>query len=252
MREDFQTNGDRETGFSLAEEVYLLGLKEREGYISLWNDCISSGLRGCILADLGLLNRVELEKATSGRKGLLARNLIVKSDASTEDSLLDEALKHIKETESPETVRNWIQNFCGDSWNPLKYRYSLRKVRERVAKNLVEKGVLTSVKKGFFLFDMTVHPVVDASIKRSLEKKVQDALLGGFRKETWRMDQRVLALILLSHISDVMEESLRSLKDSDYDVAMERVKFLSQLNFEAEARRSGANEVVWAVVASYI
>lgn len=46
------------------EEVLLLGLKDREGYTSFWNDCISSGLRGCMLMELGLRNKVRLLPAT--------------------------------------------------------------------------------------------------------------------------------------------------------------------------------------------
>lgn len=43
-------DGDsKETRLTLMEEVLLLGLKDKEGYTSFWNDCISSGLRGKIL-----------------------------------------------------------------------------------------------------------------------------------------------------------------------------------------------------------
>jgi hypothetical protein len=37
----------------------------------------------------------------------------------------------------------------------------LKNVRERLAKNLVEKGVLTTEKQNFLLFDMTTHPITD-------------------------------------------------------------------------------------------
>lgn len=63
------------------------------------------------------------------------------------DVLLDEALKHIKETEYPENVQTWIEYLSGETWNPLKLRYQLKNVRERLAKNLTEKGVLTTEKQ---------------------------------------------------------------------------------------------------------
>lgn len=47
------------------------------------------------------------------RKGLLSRKLILKSDTPTGDVLLDEALKHIKETDPPETVQCWIEYLSG-------------------------------------------------------------------------------------------------------------------------------------------
>ena len=65
-------------------------------YTSFWNDCISSGLRGCILIELALRGRIELERAGMRRKSLLGRKVIVKNGDPCGDVLLDEALKHIK------------------------------------------------------------------------------------------------------------------------------------------------------------
>lgn len=45
-------------------------------------------------------------------------------------------------------------------------------MRERLAKNLVEKGVLTTEKQNFLLFDMTTHPLTDNVTKSRLVKKV--------------------------------------------------------------------------------
>ena len=50
-------------------------------------------------------------------------------------------------------------------------------MRERLAKNLTEKGVLTTEKQNFLLFDMTTHPLIDTTLKNKLVRKVQDALL---------------------------------------------------------------------------
>lgn len=84
-----------------------------QGYTSFWNDCISSGLRGCILIELGLRGRVELEKGGMRKRSLLGRKILLKNDSPTGDVLLDEALKHVKETDPPETVQNWIEYLSG-------------------------------------------------------------------------------------------------------------------------------------------
>ena len=47
------------------------------------------------------------------RKSLLSRKVIVKSDTPTGDVLLDEALKHVKEMDPPETVQSWIEYLSG-------------------------------------------------------------------------------------------------------------------------------------------
>lgn len=222
-----------------------------QGYTSFWNDCISSGLRGCILIELGLRGRVELERTGARRKGLCSRKVCLRKDTNTGDVLLDEALKHIKETDPPETVQAWIEYLSGETWNPLKLRYQLKNVRERLAKNLVEKGVLTTEKQNFLLFDMTTHPLNDNVVKCRLVKKVQDAVLGKWVNDPQRIDKRMLSLIYLAHASDVLENAFSPLNDEDYELAMRRVRDLLDLDFEAEAAKPNADAVIWAVFMAF-
>lgn len=250
-KDNDDTADSKETRLTLMEEVLLLGLKDREGYTSFWNDCISSGLRGCMLIELALRGRLQLEACGMRRKGLLARKVICKSDAPTGDVLLDEALKHIKETQPPETVQSWIELLSGETWNPLKLHYQLRNVRERLAKNLVEKGVLTTEKQNFLLFDMTTHPLTNNNIKQRLIKKVQEAVLDKWVNDPHRMDKRLLALIFLAHSSDVLENAFAPLLDDQYDLAMKRVRQLLELEPEGESMKANANELLWAVVAAF-
>ena len=86
-----------------------------QGYTSFWNDCISSGLRGCMMVELGLRGRIELEKTGMRRRGLLSRKVICKNPSPTGDVLLDEALKHIKETNPPDTVQSWVELLSGEN-----------------------------------------------------------------------------------------------------------------------------------------
>lgn len=249
--EEVEDGDSKETRLTLMEEVLLLGLKDKEGYTSFWNDCISSGLRGCILIELGLRGRVELERNGMRRRSLLARKLIVKSDNPVGDVLLDEALKHLKETDPPESVQSWIEYLSGETWNPLKLRYQLKNVRERLAKNLVEKGVLTTEKQNFLFFDMTTHPLTDNITKTRLIKKIQDAVLTKWVNNPHHMDKRMLALIFLAHASDVLENAFAPLNDDDYELATKRVRKLLDLNFEEEANKPNTCEVLWAVFAAF-
>jgi len=250
--EEDRDRDSKETRLTLMEEVLLMGLKDKEGYTSFWNDCISSGLRGCILIELALRGRVELERAGMRKKGLLSRRIMIKNSDPCGDVLLDEALKHIKETNQAETVQTWIEYLSGETWNPLKLRYQLKNVRERLAKNLVEKGVLTTEKQNFLLFDMTTHPVTDNIQKNKLIRKVQDAVLSKWVNDPHRMEKRMLSLIFLAHASDVLENAFAPLNDDDYDVAMKRVRDLLDLDLEAEACKERTNEVMWAVFAAFI
>nr|XP_034954869.1 Golgi phosphoprotein 3-like [Zootoca vivipara]XP_034954870.1 Golgi phosphoprotein 3-like [Zootoca vivipara] len=252
-----KTLGEEDSGDSkdirltLMEEVLLLGLKDKEGYTSFWNDCISSGLRGGILIELAMRGRIQLEPQTMRKKRLLDRKVLLKSDAPTGDVLLDETLRHLKATEPAETVQTWIELLTGETWNPFKLQYQLRNVRERIAKNLVEKGILTTEKQNFLLFDMTTHPVTNTTEKQRLVKKLQESVLDRWVNDPHRMDRRTLALLVLAHASDVLENVFTSLVDEKYDVAMNRSKDLMDRDPEAEAAKAGGSEMIWAVLAAF-
>nr|XP_019592765.1 PREDICTED: Golgi phosphoprotein 3-like [Rhinolophus sinicus] len=139
----------------------------------------------------------------------------------------------------------------GDTWNPLELCYQLGNMQERLANNLVEKGVLTTEKQNFLLFDMTTHPLTNNNIKQRLIKKVQEAVLDKWVNDPHRMDKRLLALIYLAHASDVLENAFAPLLDEQYDLATKRVRQLMDLDPEVECLKANTNEVLWAVVAAF-
>lgn len=142
--------------------------------------------------------------------------------------------------------------FAGETWNPLNLRYQIRNVRERIAKNLVEKGILTTEKQNFVVFDMTTHPLTDTTAKQRLIKKLQEAVLSKWANDTTRMDKRILALIILAHTSDVLENAFASLQDDDYDLAMKRVRQLLEADPDSEAQKGGGYDMIWAVAAAFL
>ncbi|KAB0369589.1 hypothetical protein FD755_018582 [Muntiacus reevesi] len=157
---------------------------------------------------------------------------------------------HATTTEEPSAAL--ANPMChSETWNSLKLHFPLRNVRERLAKNLVEKGVLTTEKQNFLLFDMTTHPLTNNNIKQRLIKKVQEAVLDKWVNDPHRMDKRLLALIYLAHASDVLENAFAPLLDEQYDVATKRVRQLLDLDPEVECLKAGTNEVLWAVVAAF-
>ena len=54
----------------------------------------------------------------------------------------------------------------------MKIGFQLKQVRERLAKGLVDKGVLRTEKRNFLLFDMATHPVADVRTKENLINRV--------------------------------------------------------------------------------
>ncbi|KAJ6493810.1 Golgi phosphoprotein 3-domain-containing protein [Mycena vulgaris] len=155
-------------------EALLLGIKDKEGYLSLWNNSISYALWACILMKLPLraLHLVSLGSLTEfGRyqpTPLGQHMLTVLLTLPTGDLLLNETLMMIKKTEDAgerTSTENWLNFLSGETWNPLKIHLQVKQIRERIAEGLVQKGVLGSRKLNFFIFDMITHPVVETNSK---------------------------------------------------------------------------------------
>ncbi|KAF9527657.1 GPP34-domain-containing protein [Crepidotus variabilis] len=167
--------GGKMPRLTIMEEVLLLGIKDKQGYLSFWNDNISYALRGCILIELALRRRIAVSKDPNRRRIPIADRIIeVIDDKQTGETILDEALKMMKAQEEVErmSVNSWIDLMSGETWNVMKIGFQLKQVRERLAKGLVDKGVLRTEKRNFLLFDMATHPVADVRTKESIITRV--------------------------------------------------------------------------------
>nr|CDS27983.1 Golgi phosphoprotein 3 [Hymenolepis microstoma] len=238
----------KQTRFTLMEEILLLGLKDREGYTSFWNDNISFGLRGCFLIELALRGRITLEPP-SARRLILNRNVVVIKNVPTGDMLLDEALRTIS-ANKPADVKSWIEYLSGETWNPFKITLQMRNVRERIAKNLVEKGVCCTEKQNFILFDMTTHPLINTPAKQLIIQRLNDALLNNWTTDVHRMDKRCLSLIVVAHRADVLENAFLTLSNQDYNTAMKHVRALLDLNYNEYGSTGTPLDVIWGVFAA--
>lgn len=100
---------------TLMEETLLLGLKDRQGYLSFWNDSISYALRGCIIAELLMRRRLRVVRDPSRMRLEVQDRLVeVVSPKMTGEVLLDEALKLIKASEQKRSVAEWIDLLSGE------------------------------------------------------------------------------------------------------------------------------------------
>ncbi|KAG6827210.1 hypothetical protein H0H92_012751 [Tricholoma furcatifolium] len=172
--------GGKMPRLTIMEEVLLLGIKDRQGYLSFWNDNISYALRGCILIELALRRRIALVRDPHRKRNPISERLVeVIDDRQTGETILDEALKMMKSQDTEEgrmSINSWIDLLSGETWNVMKIGFQLKQVRERLAKGLVDKGVLRTEKRNFLLFDMATHPVADVRTKESIVTRVVSLL----------------------------------------------------------------------------
>ncbi|PHH81260.1 hypothetical protein CDD82_1160 [Ophiocordyceps australis] len=205
---------------TMMEEVLLLGLKDKQGYLSFWNDNISYALRGCIVLELAFRGRISMEKDPARRRFPLAdRNIEVIDDTLTGEVLLDEALKMMKQSEKM-SVSSWIDLMSGETWNLMKIGYQLKQVRERLAKGLVDKGILRTEKRNFLLFDMATHPIADGGAKEEIRRRVRKVLTqrtvvlnsSQFLPESLDFRYlRTIAMVCAAYAANVLENALSTL-----------------------------------------
>ncbi|KAJ8145434.1 hypothetical protein OXX80_005896 [Metschnikowia pulcherrima] len=219
---------------TLMEEVLLMGLKDKEGYLSFWNDNISYALRGCILLELAFRGKISLVNDPARRRFDLCDRLVeVTNTEPTGEVLLDEALKIMKNDEGHLSVSNWVDLLSGETWNLMKINYQLKQVRERLAKGLVDKGILRTERKNFFLFDMATHPIADKMSKEHIRNRVLsfltqrtidlDALSNDqFAKDTSYRHLRTVSLICGAYAANVLENVLLVLNYDTRDQAFAR------------------------------
>ncbi|KAJ2890497.1 GPP34-domain-containing protein [Zalerion maritima] len=205
---------------TLMEEVILMGLKDKQGYLSFWNDNISYALRGCIVIELAFRGRIAMVKDPGRRRFPLPDRLMeVIDDTLTGEVLLDEALKMMKTSEKM-PVSSWIDLMSGETWNLMKIGYQLKQVRERLCKGLVDKGILRTEKRNFLLFDMATHPVADGGAKEEIRRRVRNVLTqrtvvlphSQFLPENLEFRYiRTIAMVCAAYAANVLENALSSL-----------------------------------------
>lgn len=203
--------------------------------------------------ELALRRRIAMVKDSGRRRYPLPDRIIeVIDDRQTGETLLDEALKMIKSSE-PMGSGSWIDLMSGEllahptvvglviaatltsppgeTWNVMKIGYQLKQVRERLAKGLVDKGVLRTEKKNFLLFDMATHPVAEARTKEELVNRVTTLLSArtssippaALQKENVQYRHiRAVCTICAAYAASVLENALNRLSYDAREAAFGR------------------------------
>ncbi|PRT55810.1 Vacuolar protein sorting-associated protein 74 [Wickerhamiella sorbophila] len=221
---------------TLMEEVLLLGIKDEEGYLSFWNDSISYVLRGCIMIELALRGKIAMVNDPVRRRVPLEDRLVELVDSRmTGDVLLDETLRLMKQTEEHLSVATWINYLSGETWNITKISYQLKQVRERLSKGLVDKGILRTEKRNFFLFNMPTHPLADAAVKEEVRRRLVHLVTTNEpnleptstcpAKMPYRY-LRTIALVTSAYTGDVLENALTLMGYDARDKAFMRAQAL--------------------------
>jgi Golgi phosphoprotein 3 len=168
------------------------------------------------------------------RLSLSDRYVEVIDDKITGEALLDETVKIMKASE-PLSVGTWIDYLSGETWNLSKISYQLKQVRERLAKGLVDKGVLRTEKRNFFLFDMATHPVSDNATKEEIKRRMITFLTARtivlpntalFPEDIQFRYLRSVALVAGAYAANVLENVMTNLSYDARENALTRAEEL--------------------------
>jgi Golgi phosphoprotein 3 len=114
----------------------------------------------------------------------------------------------------------------------MKIGFQLKQVRERLAKGLVDKGVLRTEKRNFLLFDMATHPVADVRTKEQVVSRVAGLLTAttaaippaALDKEgTQCRTLRAVCLVCAAYAASVLDNAFGRLGYDEREAAFGRV-----------------------------
>ena len=113
----------------------------------------------------------------------------------------------------------------------MKIGFQLKQVRERLAKGLVDKGVLRTEKRNFLLFDMATHPVADMRTKEAIISRLVTLLTSttsavpppALGKEgTQARAMRAVCLACAAYAASVLDNAFGRLTYEEREAAFQR------------------------------
>ncbi|KAJ6152844.1 hypothetical protein N7497_007163 [Penicillium chrysogenum] len=256
---DISENEERgkQPKLTLMEDILLLGLKDKQGYLSFWNENISYALRGCIVIELALRG----QGFVAATFPLADRIIEVIDDTLTGEVLLDETLKMMKSSEKM-SVNSWIDLLSGETWNLMKIGYQLKQVRERLAKGLVDKGILRTEKRNFLLFDMATHPVADGGAKDELHRRVRNICSNRtviIPPSPWLPEDaeyrylRSITMVCAAYAANVLENALVTMSHEARERAFAQVdELLAEYSQWPFGRKAGGSQAIGANLAQVV
>lgn len=138
----------------------------------------------------------------------------------------------------------------------MKIGYQLKQVRERLAKGLVDKGILRTEKRNFLLFDMATHPVADSGAKDEIRRRARTVLTSRtvvlpssqFLPEEMEFRYlRTIAMVCAAYAANVLENALSTLGHESRERAFAQVdELLAEYSQWPFAKRAGGSTAIGA------
>lgn len=144
----------------------------------------------------------------------------------------------------------------------MKIGYQLKQVRERLAKGLVDKGILRTEKRNFLLFDMATHPVADGGAKEELHRRVRNICSNRtviIPPSPWLPEDseyrylRSITMVCAAYAANVLENALVTMSHEARERAFAQVdELLAEYSQWPFGRRAGGSQAIGANLAQAV
>ena len=211
----------------LHEELLLLALHDEKGTF-LQGTWLAPTLGGALIAELFLHARLMLVPSKKAR-------FTVADTTPLGRPLLDEAHIHLQQANQPAVLSKWVTKLG-----------NLPKLRNRIADNLVARGVLGAEQRKFLLFfERTHYPEADASY----EDAVADRLRAAIFEDHAEIAPRTLILLALAHHGRLLSHTFerKALK-----ARKAHIEALIATNKVSEATRAAIEAIEAALIVTTI
>jgi hypothetical protein len=198
----------------LHESILLLSLDDEKGSFSTDETYLQYAFSAALLLDLVLAERIGLEE----------QYLRLKTNAVTDNRLLNEVLRRIQEAKKPGTLGSWLHGLVLEDTT-----FRARAIDQLVSRNILER------KKDKFLwvFNVTRYPAVNSQPENALRARLQAIIFGDAPPTP--QERMLLAIIQACQ----MEKALVPAKDKR-KMAKEKIAALT----EASEMRKLLGEVI--------
>ncbi len=208
----------------LYEELMLLSLRDQKGTMEPMVSYRDT-LAGAIMAELLLLNFIELDKSKKYNPVRVVKG------TPTGDEILDECLEKIISTKTKKKLMAWIIKFS-----------NLKNLKHRIARKLSHKGILTEdIDKVLLFFTRKIYPAIDPKPEQQIIERMRDAIF----KDDNKIEPRTILLVSLAQATGLLKRIF------DKEALKNRRKRIEQI-ISGEVVGTATKEAIEAVQAALV
>ena len=164
---------------NLHESILLLGLDDDSGKFTAESTYHSYGLAAAAITDLILSERIAIEDD----------RIVIRTNALTDDKLLNDILRRLQEQKKPPKVTDWIHHLV----------MRMGKLRPIAIEQLIRRGILErKEKKILWVFNVDRFPSRDVTPENRLRARLRRILFENNAPDPH--ERLLLGIVLASHL----------------------------------------------------